>query len=243
MILLIIWYGVLSVLAGWVLITQIITPLRRKTKLFPMFLAEEKLYSQLTETMQKGGFVRFTLNAILAVIGILVAIQNGVYKTTQKDVKQQQQITMDVQTSIADAKKAEQYAITVAKQGEANAAKAKWEQEVIKAKAVTQAEQQKEVAKLDKEAAEFTKQKLILEGEGEAAKKKAIMSADGALDRKLSAWMEVNAKYAEAIKGAHLVPSVVMGDGGKISSANDWIQLFMAKTAKDLALDMTVQSK
>lgn len=161
----------------------------------------------------------------------------------ESQIKQQQKITMDVQTAIASAKQAEQDAITAGKRGEANAATAKWEQEVIKAKAVTLAEQQKEVAKLEKDAAEFEKQKLILQGEGEAAKKRAIMSADGALDKKLDAWREVNFKYAEAIKGSHLVPTVVMGEnGGKTSSANDWIQLFMAKTAKDLALDMSVPS-
>lgn len=158
----------------------------------------------------------------------------------ENQIKQQQQITMDVQTSIADAKKAEQNAITIEKQGQAKAAQAKWDQEAIKSKLVTEAEQKKEVAKLEKDAAEFEKQKQILLGQGEAERKKLVMSADGALDKKLEAWKEVNFKYAEMIKGSQLVPSVIMGGDGRSSSANDWIQLFMAKTAKDLALDMSV---
>ncbi|MDD5650458.1 MAG: SPFH domain-containing protein [Candidatus Nanoarchaeia archaeon] len=160
----------------------------------------------------------------------------------EKQIQQQQKIAMDVQTAIASAKQAEQNAITVAKEGEANAAKAKWEQEVIKAQKVTEAEQQKEVAKLEKEAAEFEKQKLILQGEGEAAKKRAIMSADGALDKKLQAWIQVNGTYAEALKGNQLVPTIIMGSdankGG--NGATALVDLLMAKTAKDLTLDMSV---
>ena len=120
---------------------------------------------------------------------------------------------MYVQTAIAAAKKAEQNAITVEKQGEAEAMKAKWDQEVIKARAVTESEQKKEVAKLDKEAAEFKKQELILLGQGEAERKKLVMNADGALEKKLEVYKEVNLRYAEAIEKykGNWVPSVTMG--------------------------------
>ncbi|MBI3632731.1 MAG: hypothetical protein HY226_00405 [Candidatus Vogelbacteria bacterium] len=66
----------------------------------------------------------------------------------EKQIAQQQESLMSIQTSLAAAKKAVQDAITVESQGRANAAKAKWEQEVEKAKFVTQAEQNKAVAKL-----------------------------------------------------------------------------------------------
>lgn len=199
----------------------------------------------VVEICMKGGVPERQEDAAMAVFGIKTfnfAINELPYDpAVEQQIKGQQQITMDVQTSIADAKKAEQYAITVAKQGEAKAMESKWQQEVIRAKMVTQAEQQRDVAKLEKEAAEFEKQKQILLGQGEAERKKLVMSADGALDKKLEAWKEVNFKYAEMIKGSQLVPSVVMGGSdGKTASANEWIQLFMAKTAKDLALDMSV---
>ena len=58
-------------------------------------------------------------------------------ETVEAQIRQQQSITMDVQTAIADAKKAEQRAITVEQQGRANAAEAKWAQEQIKATQVT----------------------------------------------------------------------------------------------------------
>jgi regulator of protease activity HflC (stomatin/prohibitin superfamily) len=51
----------------------------------------------------------------------------------EKQIAQQQQLIMDVQTGIAEARKAEQKKITTEQQGAALAAQAKWEQETIKA--------------------------------------------------------------------------------------------------------------
>ncbi len=67
----------------------------------------------------------------------------------EKQIKSQQHLVMQVQTSIANAKKSEQDALTAEQKGKADAAAAKWEQEVIKAKLVTQAQQRKEVAELE----------------------------------------------------------------------------------------------
>lgn len=160
----------------------------------------------------------------------------------EAQIKQQQAINMDVQTAIASAKKAEQNAITVAKEGEANAAKAKWEQEVIKAQKVTEAQQKLEVATLEAQAAEQNKRAKILEGEGEGTKRRLIMQADGALEKKLEAYVEINKVYADAIKSytGAWVPSIVMGsDGGKGSNgANDLIDMLKVKTARDLSIDM-----
>lgn len=168
-------------------------------------------------------------------------------KSLDDQIKQQQVITMDVQTAIADAKKAEQRAITVAKQGEADAAKAKWEQEVIKAKAVTEAQQKLEVATLDAKAAEQTKRAQILLGEGEAARKKMVMEADGALEKKLQALIEINRLYAQAVEKyqGNWVPSLVMGGASSGSSAPGsgaltLVDLLTAKTARELGVDLGV---
>lgn len=101
----------------------------------------------------------------------------------EQQIKQQQELTMKVQTAVASAKEAEQRAITVAKEGEANAAAAKWAQEVEKAKAVTLAQQEFDVAQLGAESAEQKKRAEILLGEGEATRKKLVMQADGALEK------------------------------------------------------------
>lgn len=161
-------------------------------------------------------------------------------EAVENQIKAQQELTMKVQTAVASSKEAEQRAITVAKEGEANAAAAKWAQEVEKAKAVTLAQQEYEVATLEARAAEQTKRKEILLGEGEGARKRLIMQADGALDKKLEAWQAVEIARAEALAKMTqpVVPGVVMGGDGKTSSAADWLQIMGAKAARDLDLDM-----
>jgi len=162
----------------------------------------------------------------------------------EDQITQQQHAIMDVQTAIASAKKAEQNAIKAEKEGEAAAAEAKWKQEVIKARLVTEAEQKREVSKLNMEAAEYYKKEQILIGEGDAARKKLAMQADGALEKKIEAYISVNKMYAEAIKGykGNWVPSVVMGgdNGGTTNSSQNLINLLMAKTAKELSLDLSL---
>ena len=164
-------------------------------------------------------------------------------EAVEGQIKQQQQLNMQVQTAMAAAKTAEQQAITVAKQGEANAAAAKWEQEVIKAKEVTFAQQKLEVARLDKQAAEQVKLKLILEGEGEAEKRRLIMSADGALTQKLDAYKYAIDRMASAIEKQKWVPEIQMGSVGTQAStgAQQMIDMLMIKVAKDLSLDMTMK--
>jgi regulator of protease activity HflC (stomatin/prohibitin superfamily) len=165
-------------------------------------------------------------------------------KEVEDQIKEQQQMTMAVQTAIAEAKKAEQAAITAQKNGEAEAAKARWAQEVVKAREVTAAQQRLAVATLDAQAAEQKKRESILLGEGEAERRKLVMNADGALDKKLDALVKVNGQYADAIKNytGSWVPSIVMGGGTSVagSGAQEMIQLLTAKTARDLGLDLNV---
>ena len=150
--------------------------------------------------------------------------------------------------AVAKAKEAEQETITVAKKGEADAARAKWEQEVIKAKMVTEAQQKLEVATLDTQAAEQFKRAETLRGEGEGARRRLVMEADGALEKKLQAYTEVAKLYASAIKDykGNWVPSVVMGGGNGSqtagSGAHELIDLLTVKTARELGLDMSIRT-
>lgn len=171
----------------------------------------------------------------------------------EKQIKQQQEATMQVQTAMANAKRAEQDAITAEMQGKSNATKAKWEQEVIKATAVTKAEQEKEVAVTnagrDKDVAElaakqasFYKQQMILEGEGEAAKKRLLTASNNNLEYKVDAWKDVNLAYAKALEGATWVPQTVIGGNGANGGGNAGqalIEMLMVKTAKDLGISAT----
>jgi len=111
--------------------------------------------------------------------------------------------------------------------------------------AETEAKQKLEVARLDAEAAKQFKLAEIERGEGEAKRRQLVMEADGALEKKLAAFVEVQKAYAQAI-GQHQgswVPQVVMsapqGGAAQGNGAQALIDLFTAKTAKDLSLDLT----
>lgn len=162
----------------------------------------------------------------------------------EKQIKERQGATTQVQIAIANAKKAEQDAITIGEQGKASAAKAKWEQETLNAKEIAEAEKQLQVATLAAKTAEQFKKEQILTGEGEAARKRLVMEANGALDAKLEAYVAVSKSYADAIgkyQGAW-VPSVVMGNnaGQSGNGAQALVEMLTAKTARELGIDMSV---
>ncbi|MBP9698278.1 MAG: hypothetical protein KBD65_03755 [Candidatus Moranbacteria bacterium] len=173
----------------------------------------------------------------------------------EAQIQEQQKITMEVQTSIADAKKAEQRALTVAEQGKANAAEAKWKQETVKATEVTKAEQEKavaitaaekerDVAKLQKDAAAFYKEQQILKGEGDAAYRQKVMQANGALEQKLEAWVTVQGKYAEEFGKQKWVPEIQMGGGGTSgpNSVQSMMETLQVQAARQLSLDMRMSA-
>ena len=105
-----------------------------------------------------------------------------------------------------------------------------------------EAEQRLEVARKDRSAAEEYKQMQLLKADGDAEYKRRVMLADGALEQKLKAWVDVNKRYAEAIERyqGSWVPSVVMGpaENGGAMGAQQLINLLAAKTAQDLSLDL-----
>jgi hypothetical protein len=150
-------------------------------------------------------------------------------KDVEDQIKAQQKLAMDIQTAIAKSKQAEQQALTAAKEGEANAAKAKWEQEVIKATEVTKAEQEKEVAALKLQTADLEKKSQILLGEGEASRAKSMMDATGYLPEKLAAWKAVALVAAESAGKQRQTPDVVMGSGGSTVQLTDLMQAQLAK--------------
>lgn len=174
----------------------------------------------------------------------------------ERQIGQQRDAVLAVQGAQANAKKAEQDAITAKSNGEAQAAVARATQEAVKATEVTKAEKERDVAiitaqkdrdvaKLQQEAAEFTKQQNILLGQGDAERKRLVMNADGALEQKLAAYVSVSQFYANAIAQhqGSWVPSVVMSGpqvGSQTNGAQQLMEMFSVKAARDLALDMSL---
>jgi hypothetical protein len=184
--------------------------------------------------------------SILAQFGIKLlplSIKELPYSSVvEAQIAQRQAATTQVQIAQAQARKAVQDAITAEENGKAAAAKAKWEQETVKAKEVTLAQQKLEVAALAAKEAEQFKREQILRGEGEAERRKLVMSADGALDAKLATYERVQANWATAFSKfpGGLVPQVQIGAGQSSTSAGNaqtLVDLLTAKTARDLQLD------
>lgn len=220
----------------------------KETEVVDQLTNEKRTANIVTIREQNGAILRQEVSP-LASFGVRtynLSINNLDYDdVVEKQIQQQQQAVMQVQTAIAQAKQAEQAAITAEKNGEAEAAKAKWEQEVIKARAVTEGQQKLEVARLDAQAADQEKQANILRGTGEAERRRLVMAADGALDKKLDALIRINGQYAEAIKGygGQWSPQIAMGGGGTngavgMNNAQQLVELLTANTAKQLSLSL-----
>jgi len=177
----------------------------------------------------------------------------------EKQIAQQQENLMAIATARSLAERAKQDTVTAEEKGKANVMTAKYTEEVEKIKKVVVAQREKEVAethaqkelevqKLLKLAAREEKQRLILLGEGESTRKKLVMNADGALEKKLEAWVAVNANYATALEknAQKLVPNIVMGADskkGNVSPVTDFMDLIKIKTANDLQLDMSMRGQ
>lgn len=166
-------------------------------------------------------------------------------EAVEKQIQEQQKITMQVQTAIAESRQAEQRTITVEQQGKASAAQAKWEQEVVKAKAVTAAEQDLAVAALKNQTAEQYRQEQLKRADADASYRRQVMAADGALAQKLDALVKINATWASAFQNyqGQLVPNVVMGGGSggagtSVAATQNFMDLLTAKAATDLGVSL-----
>jgi regulator of protease activity HflC (stomatin/prohibitin superfamily) len=167
----------------------------------------------------------------------------------EKQITERQKATTAVQISKANSIKAEQEKLTTISQGEANASKAKWEQEVENAKTIATAQARVVIADASVKEAEAFKKSETLRGEGEAARKRLVMEADGQLTPKIDALIKINQMYAQAIEKAApgaWSPAVVMGGNGQANGGNNaasLVDLMTAKTAKELGVDLTVRAK
>jgi regulator of protease activity HflC (stomatin/prohibitin superfamily) len=182
-------------------------------------------------------------------LGITISnfeVKDFVYSDTVKEqIKTQQEALMGVETSRAKAKQAEQEKITIIEQGKARVEQARYEEEEKKARAVVAASQSRDVAQLHRDAAVFSKEKDILLGQGEATRKKLVMEADGALEKKLATYERVMENFAKEFGKQKWVPEISMSGSAdnKGNAAINFMEILGAKAARDLSLDIGVQKK
>lgn len=107
------------------------------------------------------------------------------------------------------------------------------------------ADKDRQTAEIQLKIAELDKQAKILEAEGESTYKQKVFLADGGLLPKLEAITAINKVWSEAY-AQRKVPTVELGSGKDGSSTDTnaltFMQILGIKAAKDLALDMEIQS-
>jgi regulator of protease activity HflC (stomatin/prohibitin superfamily) len=162
----------------------------------------------------------------------------------EAQIKQQQEAIMAVQQAIVNARKAEQDALTVEQQGKAAAAKAKWDQEVEKATAVTsaekdkavavtQAEKDKDVAALALETAKLNAQQTVTTARADADAKKLAVQANNNFQERINAYVKVMEAWATAYGAQRQTPDVQLGGGGAGGTAAA-MDILAVKAARDL---------
>lgn len=117
--------------------------------------------------------------------------------------------------------------------------------------AIINAEREKESAEIARltsaellEKAKIDAQATKTLADAEAYAKEAVIKADGALDKKLAAMVDINKVWADAASKAP-VPSVMMGgnnDGNsRQTEIGQLMQIMAVKSARDLSVDMSVK--
>ena len=197
----------------------------------------------------------------ITVSGFQVTDWNFEQKTLDQ-IAAKREATMGIITAKANAERAKQDAITAEEQGKRDVTVAKYIKEQEKVREVVDAEKEREVAiigaqklvqvaeqtKLEAEqkklAAVEYKEEQILRGEGDAAYKRLVLEADGALSQKIAAYQVVMGKFAEAVGKQRWVPDVQFGvanpDGKVNNNAAALIDIFTAMALKQLGLDISV---
>jgi hypothetical protein len=130
----------------------------------------------------------------------------------------------------AQALAARQEAVRAEEAGRAAATQAKWEQEKIKATAVTKAEQEKEVAELDAQRANFEKAAVIARGQAEAEAARLKVAAGLSPLERATIDKETAIGVAEALAKSNVrwVPEIMInGQGANSSNAMDAVGLKM----------------
>lgn len=191
-----------------------------------------KLATLIPDENAPGGYKR-SERSPFAYYGITIGSDQGGQVSISKidysdkvkqQIAQQQEANMLIQTSKAKSAAAQQEAVRAEQEGKASAAKAKWEQEKIKAVEVTKAEQEYEVARLAALKAKEEAKRIEAEGQAKAAANRALVSAGLTPLEKATIEKETKIGVAEALSKTKW-PTVVMSGGNGQNSAMDVIAL------------------
>jgi hypothetical protein len=143
---------------------------------------------------------------------------------------------------------AQQQALTAKAEGERNLVEIEYKQKQEQTKLVVAAETEVKVAEQDKAKQQIAYEAAILEAkkikelaDAEAYQKSKVMAADGALDKKLNAYIETQRAWADAFSKytGNVSPQIVSGNGGSnANAAVNFMDVMSANAQQQLLLNM-----
>ena len=199
-----------------------------------------KIASLIADENAPGGYKRSEVSPFSYYgleIGQVSVSKIGYSETVRKQIAQQQEANMMVQTSKAKTLAAQQEAIRAEEAGKAAAMEAKWQQEKIKAVEVTKAEQAYEVARLQALEAKEIAKKIEQEGNAKAAANRALVSAGLTPLERANIEKETKIGVAEALSKIKLPTYVVAG--GNSGNGNTAMDAMGLKMMTDLVNQMS----
>jgi len=178
-------------------------------------------------------------------------IENVDYES-QVDEKLKKKIEASTRESVSKQNlvTAQQEAMTAEAEGRRKLVEIEYEEMQKQTQAIVQAETQVQLASKDMEkqkiamqAAKLEAEKIKALAEADSYAKRKMMEADGALEKKLNTYKEVQQMWAHAFQGyqGDLVPKIQTGvSSGDKNAGLDFMEIMGAKAAMDLNLDMKV---
>lgn len=184
-----------------------------------------KIASLIADENAPGGYKRSEISPFSYYgleIGQVAVSKIGYSETVRKQIAQQQEANMMVQTSKAKTLAAQQEAIRAEEAGKAAATEARWQQEKIKAVEVTKAEQEYEVARLAALKAKEDAKRIEAQGLAEAAAARAKVSAGLDPLQKAQIEKETAIGVAQALADSKVrwVPEVMVNGGSGSNNVN-----------------------
>jgi len=189
-------------------------------------------------------------------LGIGVRTHNIINVDYEKQVEQKLAKKIEASTRESVSKQnlitAQQEELTAAAEGRKKLVEIEYEKKEEQTRQLVEAETSVKLAVKDKEKQKIALEASLMEAkrikalaEAEAYSKQKIMAADGALEKKLATYKEVQEMWANAFANykGDLVPQIQTGGAGASGSNGglDFMQLMSMKAAKDLSLEMNMK--
>jgi len=215
----------------------------------------KRIYTSNIRLAPNGDKVRKSSDLTRFGISIASATIENVDYESQVDEKLKKKIEASTREAVSKQNlvTAQQEAMTAEAEGRRRLVEIEYEELQRQTQAVVQAETQVKLALQDKEKQQIAMEAAKLEAmkikelaDAESYAKQKMMAADGALEKKLHTYEEVQRMWATAFQNYQgaLVPTFQNSGGaanGKGNAGIDFMQIMGAKAAMDLNMDLQVK--